>query len=143
MDNPVVHPVISSPARSKFLLLGIVIVVVILGIVAGWLLSQTSQRPTAGLATGKDVINTASEVGSTDTATYRDTASGTIEAGGLNGEGTHKLLRDGGPSQTVYLISSVIDLDKYVGQKVQVWGLTLDAVKAPWLMDVGRLKLTP
>jgi hypothetical protein len=29
-----------------------------------------------------------------------------------------------------------------VGQKVEVWGLTLDAVKAPWLMDVGRLKLT-
>ena len=39
------------------------------------------------------------------------------------------------------MISSVIDLDQYVGKKVEVWGLTLDAVKASWLMDVGRLKV--
>jgi len=87
------------------------------------------------------MVKSATEVGSTNTATYRDTAIGVVEAGGLNGEGTHKLVRDGGPSQTVYLISSVIDLDQYVGKKVELWGLTLDAVKAPWLMDVGRLKL--
>ena len=59
----------------------------------------------------------------------------------VNGEGTHKLIRDGGPSQTVYLISSVIDMSEFVGKKVQVWGETIDAQKAGWLMDVGRVKI--
>jgi len=141
MDNPVVHPLAASSGKPQFLLPLVVVVLVVLGIAAGWLLSRSAAGSSTGIATGSDMVKSATEVGSTNTATYRDTAIGVVEAGGLNGEGTHKLVRDGGPSQTVYLISSVIDLDQYVGKKVELWGLTLDAVKAPWLMDVGRLKL--
>lgn len=87
------------------------------------------------------MLNTATEVGSTDTKTFRDQATGTLESGGLNGEGTHKLIREGGSSQTMYLISSVVDLETFVGKKVQVWGETIRGQKAAWLMDVGRVKL--
>ena len=47
----------------------------------------------------------------------------------------------GDASQNVYLTSSVIDLSKYTGKKVQVWGETFQGQKAGWLMDVGRIKL--
>ena len=63
-------------------------------------------------------------------ATFKDTAIGVIQKGGTDGEGTHQLIRTGGPSQTVTLISSVIDLDQYVGKKVKVYGQTLAAQKA-------------
>jgi hypothetical protein len=145
METPVVHPVTPAPVSTplpKFVLPAVtVLVVVFLGIFTGWLLSKSSPGTTAGATAGQDTSLDANIIGSSNTQTYRDSATGTIEAGGLNGEGTHKLVRDGGPSQTVYLISSVIDLNDYVGKKVEIWGLTLDAVKASWLMDVGRLKV--
>lgn len=81
------------------------------------------------------------EVGSTNLETFSDTATGVIEKGGINGEGSHKLIREGGPSQTAYLTSSVVDLDQFAGKKVQVWGETFSAQKAGWLMDVGRVKI--
>lgn len=79
--------------------------------------------------------------GITDPKTFPDTAEGIVEKGGIDGEGTHKLAREGGPSQTAYMVSSVIDLDKYVGKKVRVWGQTIAAQKAAWLMDIGKIEL--
>lgn len=79
--------------------------------------------------------------GSTDETSFKDKATGVIDKGGLNGEGTHKLVRPGGPSQTVYLTSSVIDLDQLVGDQVTVWGETFKGQKVGWLMDVGRAKV--
>lgn len=76
-----------------------------------------------------------------DTSEFKDQATGTLQKGGLDGEGSHQLVREGGPSQTVYLVSSVIDLDAYVGKTVKIWGQTQAAKKAPWLMDVGRLEV--
>lgn len=139
-STPVVHPINQETPPKKNPLIVFVILALVLGVGAGFLLSRSSTTSSA-VVTGDDIIQTSDEVGSTNTETYRDTATGVIETGGFNGEGTHKLVRDGGPSQTVYMISSVIDLDEYVGKKVEVWGLTLDAVKATWLMDVGRLKV--
>lgn len=141
MENtPVLHPINPETPSKKNPLLIFIVAALILGVGAGFLLSRTSSTSSSVVA-GDDIIETSNEVGSTNTETYRDTATGVIETGGFNGEGTHKLVRDGGPSQTVYMISSVIDLDEYVGKKVEVWGLSLDAVKATWLMDVGRLKV--
>ncbi len=117
------------------------IALILAGIVTGYFLSQKTGSSSGTTASGKDIVNTKTEIGSTDTVTFRDTAQGTLEAGGLNGEGTHKLIRDGGPSKTVYLVSSIIDLDAYVGKKIEVWGETLRAQKVGWLMDVGRLKI--
>jgi len=79
--------------------------------------------------------------GSADTETFKDSAQGYLEKGGLDGEGSHKLLRPGGESQTVYLTSSVTDLDKLSGMEVKVWGETFKAQKAGWLMDVGRIEV--
>jgi hypothetical protein len=70
-----------------------------------------------------------------------DTAVGVVEEGGIDGEGTHHLTREGGPSQTAYLTSSVIDLDLFKGKKVQVWGETQKSQRAPWLMDVVGIKV--
>jgi hypothetical protein len=76
-----------------------------------------------------------------DEKTFKDTAEGYLEAGGLDGEGSHKLLRAGGESQTVYLTSSITDLDKLVGMEVKIWGETFNGQKAGWLMDVGRIEV--
>jgi len=144
MPEELVHNLAASPSAplSKLLFFGGALALVISGIVVGFLLTKVPglSKKVSGSSTAA-MVNTATEVGSTDTQTFRDTATGTLESGGLNGEGTHKLVRDGGPSQTVYLISSIVDLEQYAGKKVQVRGETIKAQRAPWLMDVGRLKI--
>lgn len=79
--------------------------------------------------------------GSPNESDFKDTATGYLEKGGLDGEGSHKLLRPGGETQTVYLTSSVTDLDEFEGMEIQIWGETFKAQKAGWLMDVGRVKV--
>lgn len=72
---------------------------------------------------------------------FKDTASGTIEKGSLNGEGTHVLNREGGASQRAALTSSVVDLDLFVGKKVEIKGETQASTKVGWFMDVGNIKV--
>lgn len=79
--------------------------------------------------------------GSADETMFKDPATGVIDKGGFNGEGTHQLVRTGGVSQTVYLTSSTIDLDLLVGHEVTIWGQTFKGQKVGWLMDVGRAKV--
>ena len=79
--------------------------------------------------------------GSTDTSTFKDTAEGTLKTGGIDGEGAFHLVRPGGDSQNVYLTSSIVDLSKYVNQKLKVWGQTQKAQHAGWLMDVGKIQV--
>lgn len=86
-------------------------------------------------------INVGDTFGVDEKEAGQDTAEGVLDKGGVNGEGSHKLLRPGGESQNVYLTSSVVDLDEYVGHKVKVWGNTFKGQKAGWLMDVGRVKI--
>lgn len=149
----VVNPVInqpqlpSEPFMNKFRLV-VVLIVAILGLGTGYLIKtspalsnklsvggiSSSPMPTGGLKEG-DII------GVSDDKTFKDTVRGVLDKGGLNGEGSHKLLRPGGKSQTVYLTSSVIDLDEFVGHEVTIWGQTFSGQKAGWLMDVGRVKI--
>jgi hypothetical protein len=114
--------------------------IILLGIGTGYLLSTKTNIKNAGSASKTTVINTDKVSGSTD-AVFKDSATGVIEKGGLDGEGSHKLIRDGGPSQTAYLVSSIVDLDKYIGKKVTVWGQTMAAKNVSWLMDVGKVEL--
>lgn len=79
--------------------------------------------------------------GVADKDTFADSATGYIEKGGVEGEGSHKLLREGGESQTVALTSSIVDLDKLVGTEVKLYGETHKAEKAGWFMDVGRVEV--
>lgn len=120
----------------------IIAVVVALGTLTGYLLSNV--KATGGLpsASKNVMINTDKIIGSADTATFKDKAEGKLEKGGIDGEGSHKLVRDPKrPDQTVYLTSSVVDLDQFINKKVRVWGQTYTAQKAGWLMDVGKVEI--
>ena len=126
--------------KGSGILIAGVILVILAGIGTGWLLSGariagTSTQTVPGAETGPK------EAGLADEKTFRDSAEGTLEEGGIAGEGTHHLVRDGGPSQNVYLTSTVIDLQSFAGKKVQIWGETISARKAGWLMDVGKIKV--
>lgn len=72
---------------------------------------------------------------------YDGFAEGYLEEGGIDGEGSHRLLRPGGESQTVALTSSETDLSELVGSEVKIWGETFKGQKAGWLMDVGRVEV--
>lgn len=138
LDTPVVKPVMNR----KLLL--ILLIPVILGLVSGYVLYRRSTSGTVRLAgQNVEVVQTATEEGVKDASTFRDTATGMVTEndGKITNEGTNILVRDGGASQNVYLTSSVIDLGKYTGKKVQVWGETFSGQKAGWLMDVGRIRV--
>lgn len=137
------HPLENKTNKNNkpmaFVILGAVVIIVA-GITTGNLL--VSKRPVQLDFGGKPkVIRSEKVVGSTDTKSFRDSATGVLEKGGMDGEGTHHLTREGGPSQTAYLTSSVIDLDNYVGKKVKVFGETFTAQKAGWLMDAGKIEI--
>lgn len=141
MNEPLIHPVESSTSPSRSILIIVIILIILVGVAAGYIMSRRGSASSSSSTSGPGTAATGQIIGSSNTEIYRDPAVGVIEAGGLNGEGTHKLIREGGQSQTVYLVSSVINLDDYVGKKAEVWGQTIDAKTAPWLMDVGRLQL--
>jgi hypothetical protein len=119
------------------------LLVIMLGVGTGWALSgakTSSNEPTSAGAPGAETG--AKEAGIADEATFRDSAEGVLEDGGIEGEGTHHLVRDGGPSKYVYLTSTVIDLEAFIGKTVTVWGETISAQTAGWLMDVGKIKVS-
>lgn len=126
----------------------LLILVVGLGVISGYCLSRQGSSSNSTTKDNLTVINKVSPdkikvgavFGSPDQV-FKDTTIGTLEKNGLEGEGTHKLIREGGPSQTAYVTSSTLDLDQFLGKKVQIWGETFKAQKAGWLMDVGRLKI--
>ncbi len=97
----------------------------------------SSSAPLAQVATGS--LKAGDVFGSQDTKTFRDSAQGYMVVGGVEGEGSHHLVRDS--SDPVYLTSSVTDLDKFNGMIIKVWGETYKAQKAGWLMDVGRVEV--
>lgn len=124
----------------------VILLVILTGVGTGWFLSGGQVGPGGvsgkiAVAPGAKVEEGGKTLGLEDTATFRDRAEGRLEEGGIDGEGTHHLVREGGESQNVYLTSSVIDLSQFVGKKVEVWGETNKAQKAGWLMDVGRIKI--
>lgn len=96
--------------------------------------SPATQRVAGNNVKAGDVFGSNSEI-------FKDMAEGLLQSGGVDGEGSHKLLRPGGDSQTVYLTSSVTDLDKLVGMQVKVWGETYQGQLAGWLMDVGKIEV--
>jgi len=129
---------------------------IFLGIGGGWLLrgsghssnssgTATSESETvavtATVASDVSTIKKGDVFGSNDPDDFVDSAQGYLQAGGASGEGSHALLRQGGASQTVYLTSSVTDLDKFVGMDIRVWGETFAGQSVGWLMDVGRVEV--
>jgi len=160
-ETAVVTPPIASPravverdsqdqSMSKNNLLPtIILFVVVIGLGAltgSWLKSRSSSGSGAGAAGVKTEIPTTGvkvgdTYGSADEKTFRDQVLGVVDKGGVNGEGTHKLIRPGGSSQTVCISSTTIDLDQLVGHQATLWGETFKGQKCGWLMDVGRAKI--
>ncbi|MDP3998475.1 MAG: hypothetical protein Q8P89_02570 [bacterium] len=128
--------------KTLGLTLGAVIIIA-LGVFTGNRLTSIGQNnQLTGSGDKPKIIKSGKVVGSTDTKTFRDSAEGVLEKGGIDGEGSHHLVRDKDrPDQNAYLTSSIIDMDQYVGKKVKVWGETFSAQKAGWLMDVGKIEL--
>jgi len=115
--------------------------VVALGVGTGYALSGKTSLGNKEKEAAPGATASATEAGLADEATFRDSAEGKLVEGGIEGEGTHHLDRDLGPDKYVYLTSSVIDLEAFKGKKVQVWGETISARQAGWLMDVGKIKV--
>jgi len=139
--------------QGEFMKLPVVIVVflllVVAGIGTGWGVSSltgasggtTKQQSAAPGNLTADQVAVGQVYGNDDQNRFKDISEGVLVAGGIGGEGTHHLIRPGGASQTVYLTSSVVDLDLFVGHKVQLRGETFSAQQAAWFMDVGSVKV--
>ncbi len=121
-----------------------VVLILVVGIISGYFLSlrESGKRPGSPAEMGEK-ISKGAVFGVDNPEVYRDTAIGVVEVndGSLTDEGSHKLIREGGESQTAYLISSVLDLNKVIDRKVKIWGETFAAQKAGWLMDVGKVEV--
>lgn len=125
-------------SKQKAVYALVALLVVLVGVGTGWLLSGSAKS--SGTESTRGAQTDVKEAGIADEATFRDSAEGTLEEGGVDGEGTHHLVRNGG-SRNVYLTSTVIDLQGFEGKEVKVWGETIAAQKAGWLMDVGKIKV--
>lgn len=130
--------------KSTAMYVGAALLIVSAGVGTGWLLSGGNQGTRTSNGSNQEAAPGArqngQQAGVEDESTFSDTAEGLLESGGIDGEGTHHLVREGGESKYVYLTSTVIDLESFVGKNVQVWGETIAAQKAGWLMDVGKIK---
>lgn len=128
-----------STDNPKKLLLTVIIASLVLGVLTGFMLSQSKNGGLATPGLGLPAKNAQS-----DTRTFRDFAEGIIKAKpmpsdpGEYTEGTHYLHREG--AVPVALTSSVVDLSQYENKKVKVFGETQKALKEGWLMDVGKVE---
>lgn len=135
----------SSGKKNATLIFG-TLAVILAGITTGWLLSGQSivgVKKESQVETSKGVEVSETEAGLEDESSFSEQQSpeGVLVEGGVEGEGTHHLDRGLGKDKYVYLTSTVIDLQSFVGKKVKVWGETLSGLHAGWLMDVGKIKI--
>jgi len=145
-DSRVTTLLRAVPPRRDLLVKLIPIVVIVLvvgvGIFSGLILSSRSKAAKLPKASVEEEELTGQQKESF-TQTFRDEAEGTVEKNDKldkYAQGTHKLIRPGGESQTAFLTSSVLDLDQYVGKKVKVFGETFGSSQVGWLMDVGKVE---
>lgn len=132
--------VVSS--KKMPMMIGIGVVIVLIGLGIGYFVSSKKiGSKVAPKNAGNTVVVTQTEAGIKDVSRYKTGPIGTLQKGGLKGEGTYHLDRPGGATQTVYLNSTVVNMSPFVSKKVQVWGDTQAAKYAPWLMDVVRIQV--
>lgn len=145
VKKPMLGKVPKNDHKSNIMLLAGALVVVLAGVGTGWSLSGSSGGSGSKMAQVEGVAPGAEagpmEAGVKNGEEFTDAAEGLLEEGGIDGEGTHHLVREGGEHKYVYMISTVIDLESFKGKTVQVWGETIAAQQAPWLMDVGKIKV--
>lgn len=131
-----------SISKSMMILLG----VVIFGSTVGFGFSKIVNSGDKGNKemnenTQGEKKDVAGKAGINDKTKFKDNATGILKEGGIEGEGDFHLERPGGESQNVYLTSTTVDLNEYIGKKITVWGETYSAEKAGWLMDAGYIEV--
>ncbi len=125
---------------SLRLLILILVVALLAGLGTGYKLASNSAKSSVANSKETQIAKSAQK----DTRTFRDFAEGTLKKKEVSkgadaySEGTHTLIRQN--AVPVALTSSVVDLSKYEGKKVKVYGETQKAVKEGWLMDVGKVE---
>lgn len=132
------------------------LVTIILAITAGFWLSRLS--PSSNLTTDSNQSSSSLDTVSVEeisdksdikvgvvygqgSTNFKDSATGIIKKGGINGEGTHTLERPGGATQHAALTSSALDLDLFIDRQVEVNGETNTSNKSGWFLDVGSIKV--
>ena len=138
-EQPRVVKKFSTDNNTKVKLILSVLVVVLAGVGTGYALSGVSANGKTPTPTSNVSENPGGET-QIDDSIFSDSATGVLHEGGLEGEGTHYLDTDLGEEKYVYLLSTVLDLDPFIGKKVEVQGQTLAAETVGWLMDVGKIK---
>ena len=143
-------PLSPVPPRSsvnlikKVMPLLAIVVIVGAGVYSGLILHSLNKSKTAtsaGVSGSQEDLP--KDVQESQAKTFKDEAEGVIEKNDKMdkyAQGTHKLIRPGGDSQTAFLTSSVLDLDSYVGKKVKIFGETFGSLQVGWLMDVGKVE---
>jgi len=116
------------------------LLVIAAGIVSGYFLSGANASTSPGTESGS---TGESENGNgsmnVNESQFGETEEGVLMEGGIEGEGTHYLDRGMGEQKYVYLTSTVLNLDKYIGKKVRIKGNTIAGQKAGYLMEVGSV----
>ena len=152
-EDTIVKPLVSPQAvsnKKSFAAALWIVIILMAGIATGWGVSKLTNRGSLALpgqklkspeALTQAGVKVGDIIGASDDRPFKDNTEGVLVEGGIDGEGSHHLLKPGGKTQNVYLTSSVVDLNLLVGHKVKVWGETFSAQKAGWLMDVGRVQV--
>lgn len=125
-------PVQKNDNTFLFLTIGILLMA-FLGTFAGWGIYTFSSKTPVTASEKKSAD--ATPIAQTETPTDAPDAEGTLEVETSYGQGvTHKI-------GDVYLLSSLLDLDAFVGKDVKIWGskiTTEDTDKT--VIDIGRIK---
>ena len=143
-SNVLLRAVPKREHLGKFIPIIIVVVIVAAGIFSGLVASSRSKNLKSQAKAAIEEEELSGEQKESFAQTFRDEAEGTIEKNDKldkYAQGTHKLIRPGGESQTAYLTSSVLDLDQFEGKKVKVFGETFGSSQVGWLMDVGKVEV--
>ncbi|HWA52081.1 MAG TPA: hypothetical protein VG895_03445 [Patescibacteria group bacterium] len=140
-SSNIVKPVKSSNIMP--MMIGGAIIIIIVGLAVGFLVSKKNAKTPNPNTKNSSVTVSPTEAGITDVSKYDSNKmpTGILMTGGIKGEGTYHLDSGNGPQHMVYLNSITVDMSQFVGKKVKVWGDTLSAHYAPWLMDVVRIQV--
>lgn len=141
-EKEVMHT-FNTASTSLGKVVGLLVIIALLGAGTGYFLAKSPGTGGKHIFSVPELSHTSQGkiFGSNDTKTFKDTAEGVLQNGGIDGEGQYHLVRSGGDSQNVYMTSSTVDLSQFLNKKIKVWGQTQAAQKAGWLMDVGRVEL--
>src|SRR3989344_7247961 len=135
-------PMKQTKLNASLPLLILALAIVFSGGVTGYVLAQNkSAKTVVNVTGGGTTAEGLPKVVGVASANCKDAGEGDLKEGGTEDSvGSHHLERPGGISQNIYLVSSVVTLNDYVGKKVRVTGETFASEKAGWFMDVCKLE---